>query len=69
MAMNWHIVESNWKLYVGSVKIQWEKLTDDHITAIAGKRDTLCGKIQEAYGISTDEAENQIKDFESLYKI
>ncbi|MGZ3252687.1 MAG: CsbD family protein [Burkholderiaceae bacterium] len=67
--MNWDIVAGNWKQYVGSVKTQWGKLTDDHMTEIAGKRENLAGKIQEAYGVGTDEAEKQIKAFESLYKI
>jgi uncharacterized protein YjbJ (UPF0337 family) len=69
MSMNWNIVEGNWKQYVGTVKTQWGKLTDDHITAIAGRRENLSRKIQEAYGIGTDEAEKQIKEFEGLYKI
>ena len=30
-----------------------------------GKRDQLSGKIQECYGISKDEAERQIEDWES----
>ncbi|HEY8101600.1 MAG TPA: CsbD family protein [Burkholderiaceae bacterium] len=67
--MNWNVVEENWKQYVGSVKTQWSKLTDDHISAIAGQREHLAGKIQEAYGIGIDEAEKQIKAFENLYKI
>ncbi|MBK8120270.1 MAG: hypothetical protein IPK39_14635, partial [Sulfuritalea sp.] len=32
--------------------------------AIAGQRIELAGKIQEAYGVTTDEAEQQIKCFE-----
>jgi uncharacterized protein YjbJ (UPF0337 family) len=42
----------------------WGKLTDDHLDVIAGKRINLAGKIQEAYGISKEEAEKQIKAFE-----
>ena len=38
---------------------------DDQLDTIAGKRDQLSGKIQECYGISKDEAERQIKDWES----
>lgn len=46
--MNWDIVEGNWKQFKGKVKAQWGKLTDDHLDVIAGKRDQLAGKIQEA---------------------
>lgn len=62
--MNWDIVEGNWKQFKGNVKTQWGKLTDDHLDVIAGKRDALAGRIQEVYGISREEAEKQIEDFE-----
>lgn len=66
--MNWDIVQGNWKQFSGRVKTQWGKLTDDQIDVIAGKRLNLAGKIQEAYGVSTDEAESQIKRFEAANK-
>jgi uncharacterized protein YjbJ (UPF0337 family) len=66
--MDWNIVEGNWKQFKGKVKKQWGKLTDDHLAVIAGKRDQLAGKIQETYGITKDEAEQQIKDFEERSK-
>ena len=62
--MNWDIVEGNWKQFKGNVKAQWGKLTDDHLDVIAGKRDALAGRIQEIYGVTREEAEQQIKDFE-----
>ena len=65
--MNWDQVEGNWKQFKGKVKEQWGKLTDDQLDVVAGKRDQLTGKIQEAYGISKAEAERQIKDFENRY--
>lgn len=62
--MNWDIVEGNWKQFKGKTKEQWGKLTDDDLDVIAGKRDQLAGRIQEAYGINKDEVEKQIRDFE-----
>jgi uncharacterized protein YjbJ (UPF0337 family) len=35
---------------------------------IAGKRDQLVGKIQESYGVAKDEAERQVKDWETRNK-
>lgn len=66
--MNWDTIEGNWKEYKGKVKAQWGKLTDDRIDEIAGKRDQLAGEIQKAYGVTKEEAEKQIKDFEELNK-
>lgn len=62
--MNWDVIEGNWKQYTGELQAQWGKLTNDHLTTIAGKRDQLEGRIQEMYGISKDAADQQIKAFQ-----
>jgi uncharacterized protein YjbJ (UPF0337 family) len=66
--MNWDIVEGNWKQFTGKVKTQWGNLTNDRLDVIAGKRVELAGRIQESYGITKDEAEQQMKDFERRNK-
>jgi uncharacterized protein YjbJ (UPF0337 family) len=66
--MNWDIAEGNWKQFKGKVQAHWGKLTDDHLDVIAGKRVELAGRIQEAYGVTLDEAEKQIERFEQLNK-
>jgi uncharacterized protein YjbJ (UPF0337 family) len=63
--MNEDRTEGNWKQFKGKVKEQWGKLTDDDLDVIEGRRDQLSGKIQERHGIAKDEAERQIRDFES----
>ena len=62
--MNWDRIEGNWKQMKGAVKDKWGKLTDDQFTSIAGKRDKLVGHVQEAYGLSRDDADKQVKDWE-----
>lgn len=62
--MNWDIIKGNWKQFKGKAKSKWGKLTDDQLDTVAGDRDQLAGKIQETYGVSKDEAEDQIKEFE-----
>ena len=66
--MNWDIIEGNWKQFKGQVKEKWSRLTDDNLDIIAGKRDQLAGKVQEAYGITKDQAEVQVKAFEETHK-
>lgn len=66
--MNKDTIEGNWSELKGRVKEQWGKLTDDRLDEIAGRRDQLAGEIQQAYGISRDEAEKQVKDFEESTK-
>lgn len=66
--MNWDRIEGNWKQFRGNIKEQWGKLTDDQLTAIAGNRDQLVGKVQEAYGITKEETEKQISAWQSRQK-
>ncbi|HNO76182.1 CsbD family protein [Nitrosomonas mobilis] len=66
--MNWDQIEGNWIQFKGKVKEQWGKLTDDHLDTISGKRDQLVGKIQESYGVSKEEAEKQIAEWEKKHK-
>lgn len=63
--MNWDTIQGNWKQLTGQAKQQWGKLTDDDLQVVAGHRDELSGKIQERYGIAKDEADKQIKDWET----
>jgi uncharacterized protein YjbJ (UPF0337 family) len=63
--MNWDRIEGNWKQFKGKAKERWGRLTDDELDIIAGRRDQLLGTLQEQYGIGKDEAEAQVRDFES----
>ena len=63
--MNKDIIEGNWKQLKGKVQQQWGKLTDDDYDVIAGRGTELAGRIQERYGITREEAEKQVKDWES----
>ena len=66
--MNWDIIEGNLKQVKGKFKEQWAKLTDDDFDAIEGRRDQLTGKIQERYGVTRDDAEKQVKEWQSKAK-
>lgn len=66
--MNKDIIKGNWKELKGKAKTKWGKITDDRLDEIAGNRDQLAGEIQQAYGVSKDEAEKQVEDFEKANK-
>ena len=66
--MNKDEIGGNWKQFKGKAKEKWGKLTDDDMTVIEGKRDQLVGRIQERYGYAKDEAERELKDWESQNK-
>ena len=58
--MNWNQVEGQWHTLTGQLQSRWDKLTDDDIKNVAGKREQLIGKLQERYGILRDVAEKQL---------
>ena len=63
--MNTDIIKGKWKQLNGQIKQQWGKLTDDDFDVIDGRRVELAGRVQERYGITRDEAEKQVKEWES----
>ncbi|HXH12097.1 MAG TPA: CsbD family protein [Alphaproteobacteria bacterium] len=67
--MNWDQIEGQWQRYRGRVKEQWGHLTDDELDVIAGNRDQLVGKIQEKHGLSKEEAERQLEEWQKYVKI
>jgi uncharacterized protein YjbJ (UPF0337 family) len=46
----------------------WGKLADDDWKVVEGRRDQLIGKVQERYGITREEAERQLADFERTHE-
>ena len=66
--MNWERIEGNWTHFKGNAKRHWVKLSVEQLDVIAGKRDRLSGNIQEAYGISKEEAEKQLATWQNSIK-
>lgn len=62
--MNWERLLGNWTQLRGRIRMQWGKLTDDQLDVIEGRRDLLLGKLQEAYGVTEAEADQQVKAWE-----
>lgn len=63
--MNQDIIKGKWKQLSGQVRVKWNKLTDDDLGVADGHREYLVGKLQERYGWAKDEAESEVKKFES----
>ena len=57
------ILEGQWKQLRGRIKEAWGVLTDDELDQIDGKRDRLIGKLQEKYGYSRVEADEEVDRF------
>jgi uncharacterized protein YjbJ (UPF0337 family) len=61
--MNWDSVEGQWKQRRGKAVRHWGNMMNDELAAIAGKYEELVGRLQEKYGIATEEAGKQVSRY------
>ena len=54
-----------WTQPMNEVQEKWDKLTDDDLQEIDGRREVLIGKLQTRYALSYEDAERQVGDFEA----
>jgi len=58
--MNEDILKGQWKELKGRVRRRWGKITDDDMAQIQGDREVLAGKIQERYGRSREQVDEEL---------
>jgi|GEM_PF-1147567 len=64
--MNKDEMQGNWEQFKGKAKQKWAMLGDNDFDLYAkGKVQEFAGKIQQAYGKSKEQVENEIKEFET----
>jgi uncharacterized protein YjbJ (UPF0337 family) len=57
--MNNDIFSGKWKQLRGESKVWWGKLTDDDLDKVEGNYDKLVGLLQEKYGYTREQAEEE----------
>jgi hypothetical protein len=63
--MDWSFAVIEWQLFKCEVRANWSRLTDSHLEVIAGRRVRLADNIRDAYGLTKEQAEQQIRSFEA----
>ena len=58
--MNDDILKGNARQLRGQMREWWGKLTDDDLEQVAGHKDKLIGKLQERYGYSREQAQQEV---------
>ena len=66
--MNKDVFEGKWKQVRGETKLWWGKLTDDDLDKVGGQFDVFAGLLQEKYGYSRDQAEEEIEQKMNEYE-
>lgn len=65
--MNMDVLKGKQKQLFGQIKQKWGKLTDDEIAQTEGNRDKIVGLLQEKYGYTKQQAEDEVKQFLSRF--
>jgi predicted amidohydrolase len=63
--MDWTAAATEWKAFRNEVRARWQHLSDSQLDAIGGMRIRLAEHIRASYGVTPDEAERQICNFEA----
>jgi len=63
--MNKNIIDGNWDVLKGKIRQQWAKLTDSDMDYFKGNSEEAMGRIQKAYGYTTDQAREEYEKFKN----
>jgi len=66
--MEWHRIATDWQHFKGNALRHWRRLTAEQVDAIAGKRAELASEIQQAYRLSSEQAEKQLASWQEAQK-
>ena len=61
--MNEDILKGHWSQLKGRVRQEWGRFTNDDVARIDGDREILLGRLQELYGRTREEAEEELEQF------
>ena len=61
--MDWRSIEQNWNLFQRRIRQKWEKLSDEDLEAIDGRRDHLEQKIQSRYEFAADFVHKEVDNW------
>jgi uncharacterized protein YjbJ (UPF0337 family) len=66
--MNWDRMEGEWKQRRGKAVHHWGTVMNDKLAAIAGMYEELVGRLQESYGIASEQSKRQIDDLRKVVR-
>jgi uncharacterized protein YjbJ (UPF0337 family) len=61
--MNSDQIEGSWEVLKGKLQRQWGKLTGDDFDVIEGDRKQIAGRIQERYGYTKEQADQEFDNW------
>jgi uncharacterized protein YjbJ (UPF0337 family) len=65
--MNKDTIQGQFDQFIGAAKTQWGRLTDDDLLKVEGNIQKLKGAIQERYGLTVEEAHEEVTKWEARH--
>ncbi len=66
--MEWDRIALDWQHFKGNALRHWRRLTPEQIDAVAGRRAELASRIEQAYRLSGEQAEQQLASWQAAQK-
>jgi uncharacterized protein YjbJ (UPF0337 family) len=63
--MSWDTIQGNWIQFKGKVIETWGRITHDEVEIANGRREQLAGLLKKHYGLSDEQIEQELINFES----
>lgn len=63
--MPWDRIERDWARFRHHAKRRWDRLGEQQLESIAGRRALLAARIRDAYGVTREEAERQLAEWQA----
>lgn len=66
--MNKDIIEGKFKEFKGELRKKWGQLTDDEVQKTKGNAEALSGLVQQKFGLTKEEATEQVGEFMNSFE-
>jgi hypothetical protein len=61
----WSAIQADWNQFKAHAKRRWDRIGEQQLHAIGGRRALLAARVKEAYGLSNEDTEKQLSDWQS----
>ena len=66
--LDWGAIQADWNQFKAQAKRRWDRIGEQQLHAIGGRRALLAARVKEAYGLSNEDTERQLSDWQSSLK-
>ncbi|MFY9317237.1 MAG: hypothetical protein WAO95_16980 [Burkholderiales bacterium] len=66
--LDWGAIQGDWNQFKADAKRRWDRIGEQQLHAIGGRRALLAARIKELYGLSNEDTERQLIDWQSSLK-